>query len=120
FIIIVILTKITGEGCGAKGRRQKFENPKPDGWHYSSSSSLSDNIGSSLGKSRTRPPQGWILRRTSIFRDCGAVADGEGDAWMMLTSSLTGCSISPKVLAATVGELVARVEEGWWTIADSI
>uniref|UniRef100_A0A915JC37 Uncharacterized protein n=1 Tax=Romanomermis culicivorax TaxID=13658 RepID=A0A915JC37_ROMCU len=49
----------------------------------------------------TKPPHGWTLRRTPIFRDHRAVAIGNGDAPMMLTSSLRAPNISPKALATS-------------------
>uniref|UniRef100_A0A915IE66 Uncharacterized protein n=1 Tax=Romanomermis culicivorax TaxID=13658 RepID=A0A915IE66_ROMCU len=47
----------------------------------------------------TKFPQGWALRRTPIFGDRGAVAIGNGNASMMLTSSLMARNISLKAVA---------------------
>uniref|UniRef100_A0A915L5M5 Uncharacterized protein n=1 Tax=Romanomermis culicivorax TaxID=13658 RepID=A0A915L5M5_ROMCU len=54
----------------------------------------------------TGPPDGWIWWRMPTFGDSGAVADWNRDALMMLTSSLTECSVSSTAVASTVGELV--------------
>uniref|UniRef100_A0A915HPX5 Uncharacterized protein n=1 Tax=Romanomermis culicivorax TaxID=13658 RepID=A0A915HPX5_ROMCU len=54
----------------------------------------------------TRPPHGWTMRRTPIFRDRGMVAVENGDASMMLTL-LTARNISPNSLATLVRNFVA-------------
>uniref|UniRef100_A0A915L7F0 Uncharacterized protein n=1 Tax=Romanomermis culicivorax TaxID=13658 RepID=A0A915L7F0_ROMCU len=57
-----------------------------------------DDTGSSPRKSMTKPPHGWTSRRMPIFGDRGAVAVGNGNISMMLTSSLTARNVSPKAL----------------------
>uniref|UniRef100_A0A915L5Y1 Uncharacterized protein n=1 Tax=Romanomermis culicivorax TaxID=13658 RepID=A0A915L5Y1_ROMCU len=78
-----------------------------------------DDIGFSPGKSMTKPPHRWTLRRTPIFGDQGAVAIGNGDTSMTLTSSLRVRNISPKVLA-TMGDGFAVATGCCWAIANSV
>uniref|UniRef100_A0A915IKN2 Uncharacterized protein n=1 Tax=Romanomermis culicivorax TaxID=13658 RepID=A0A915IKN2_ROMCU len=58
----------------------------------------------------TKPPHGWTLRRTPILGDCEAGAVRNGDASMILTSSLTAGNVSPKVLVTgCCGAITASV-----------
>uniref|UniRef100_A0A915L1R3 Uncharacterized protein n=1 Tax=Romanomermis culicivorax TaxID=13658 RepID=A0A915L1R3_ROMCU len=67
-----------------------------------------DEIGSSPGKSLTRPPHGWTSPGTPIIGDRGAVAVRNGDGSMTLTSLLTAGNVSPKALVTLVRRFCRR------------
>uniref|UniRef100_A0A915IX07 Uncharacterized protein n=1 Tax=Romanomermis culicivorax TaxID=13658 RepID=A0A915IX07_ROMCU len=77
-------------------------------------------MGSWPGKSITNPLHGRISRRMPTFGDRGAVAMGNGDSSIMLTSSLTGCMVSSTAMGLTMGHLVAAARDVFWAGASLV